>query len=176
MFEFIFVFMLSGLFWVRATYYFARRPSYGDLFRDLVEKMDGGYPVRCVGMDYDTACKLVGFVTEEMLELLREYTINPRDAFMEILKRVKDPRDPEHVSNRDAGVLDAIGDALGYLMFAAVRAGYPIDAAVREIHAGVLRKRFPDGRFHRDPNTGKTMKPSGYVPANMDRVLKRYRL
>lgn len=56
----------------------------------------------------------------------------------------------------------------------AVQLGIPLDACVEEVHAVNMRKLGPDGKPILDSN-GKVLKPPEWVPADVGRVLERFK-
>lgn len=69
-------------------------------------------------------------------------------------------------------VADALADILYVAYQAAASYGIPIDAVFREVHRSNLAKVSPDGLVIRRAD-GKVMKPAGWTPPDVARVLNR---
>lgn len=69
-------------------------------------------------------------------------------------------------------VADALTDLQYVIQGAFLAFGIDADACHREVHASNMRKHGPDGTVLRNVD-GKVMKPKGWVPPNIDIVLKR---
>lgn len=64
--------------------------------------------------------------------------------------------------------LDADADILWVTIGAAAAAGSDLYGAFNQgVSFANWAKKFPDGTFHRHPNTGKVLKPDGWEPADL---------
>ena len=71
------------------------------------------------------------------------------------------------------GIADALGDLLYVVYGAAVTYGIDMEPVFNEIHRSNMTKIWPDGKVHKNDD-GKVIKPSGYLPANVEcEVLKQ---
>jgi predicted HAD superfamily Cof-like phosphohydrolase len=61
---------------------------------------------------------------------------------------------------------DALVDSIYYMHNAAAKAGIDLDPFFDEVHAANLRKRWPDGTYHRRAD-GKVVKPEGWTPPDV---------
>lgn len=66
-------------------------------------------------------------------------------------------------ADKIADQADALVDIKCYIDNAAVKAGINLDPIAEEVYDANLRKRGPDGEFHRDER-GKVLKPKGWTP------------
>jgi predicted HAD superfamily Cof-like phosphohydrolase len=117
---------------------------------------------------------LVTMLCEEAMELLAGsgdeglVVTDPLDFLLECAKNAKLPAKVD-TSNEVAVVAnqaDALVDLMYFCYNAASKAGIDLDAAFTIVHEANMRKRFPDGQFHRDAN-GKVQKPPGWQEPDM---------
>lgn len=71
-----------------------------------------------------------------------------------------------------AGIARELADLIYMAYDTALTHQIYLDDAVKEIHRSNMAKRFPDGTFHRDEETGKVLKPDRWSPPLMDRALR----
>lgn len=68
------------------------------------------------------------------------------------------------------GAADALADMVYVIAGAALVLGVPLDDVIEEVHAANMRKLGPDGKpIYRED--GKVMKPEGWQPPNIAKVL-----
>jgi predicted HAD superfamily Cof-like phosphohydrolase len=112
---------------------------------------------------------LVTMLCEEAMELLAGsgdeglVVTNPLEALLECAKKAKLPAKTD-ISDEVAVVAnqtDALVDLMYFCYNASSKAGLDLDEAFAVVHEANMRKRFPDGQFHRNAN-GKVEKPPGW--------------
>lgn len=75
-------------------------------------------------------------------------------------------------ANDRVGIAHELADVVYVAYGTAHSLGIPLDAVIAEVHAANMRKFGPDGKpVLRDD--GKVLKPPGWQPADVERVLKR---
>ncbi|MBZ4371498.1 hypothetical protein [Corallococcus sp. AS-1-6] len=135
-----------------------------------------GLPVRHVP-DVGTLEERVlggGLILEESLEFLGASGLRVRvgSAVLRMADLVVEV-DPDSPGPDLAAMLHELGDCQVVVAGRAVQFGLPLLAAVsEEIHPANMRKLGPDGRPVRRAD-GKVIKPAGWVPADVSRVLRR---
>ncbi|MBN9687102.1 hypothetical protein [Corallococcus sp. NCRR] len=108
---------------------------------------------------------------EETLEFLRAMGLHVR-ARLDVGDYVVEV-DPDSPGPDLVQMLHELGDAQYVVSGRAAQFGLPLLAAVtEEIHPANMRKLGPDGRPVRRAD-GKVIKPEGWVPADVSRVLRR---
>lgn len=80
------------------------------------------------------------------------------------------------IQTQDAAeALDAIGDLIWVLVGFSIAAKLPLNMAWREIYLTNMAKAFgPGGKIIRDTATGKILKPEGWAPPDMKRLISLY--
>ena len=64
-------------------------------------------------------------------------------------------------------MLDGDADLLWVTIGAAAAAGFDLHGAYGAVADANWNKKWPDGTFHRDPKTGKVLKPAGWIAPNL---------
>ena len=96
----------------------------------------------------DLARRRIEFQQEEMDEMWEAYHNNDPVAFA-----------------------DAVVDQLYFLYGTALALGIPLEACWNEVHRSNMAKIWPDGKVHKNPETGKVLKPDDWQEPNLALVL-----
>ncbi len=114
-----------------------------------------------------------GMVVSEILECLQTVT-ETNDEAKEIMKELlntdfkKDYKKPDNEDKLIAEQLDAAADIVVYVGNAVARGiGMKMGPVVDEVMSANLRKKFPDGTYHKRPEDGKIIKPEGWTEPNV---------
>lgn len=129
----------------------------------------------------------VAFITKMVMSELAELASSTKGAFsnatelrgfMQVcLNKALDEHEAKthtppdiYPHQRIADQADALGDIAYYVENAAIKTGIDLEPVFREIHAANERKRFPDGKYHRNAE-GKVVKPPDWKGPDIVRAL-----
>ncbi|KRM55133.1 Cof family protein [Lacticaseibacillus sharpeae JCM 1186 = DSM 20505] len=132
---------------------------------------DDRQPATPTALDHENLVDRVGFILEELTEMATigcqtpdeiEATFAQVEARLQMAK-TKILRKQPSVYPPIVQQADALGD-IAYLTFGSyVLMGVDPDNILATIHAANMHKLFPDGQAHRDPVTGKVLKPASWA-------------
>lgn len=140
--------------------------------REFTEASGTQWPAEPRLMTQDEADFIIKMVMDELLELgscFYDAELN-KSKMMEAVRDAKSL--PKESEPRMEDMADSLGDVVYYCANAAAKVGYDLDAVLEEIHEANMRKRGPDGVFIKN-EMGKVLKPAGFVPPNIKRVLAK---
>lgn len=89
---------------------------------------------------------------------------------MELVKEEHRELTKAYVDEDLAGIADGIADSIWVLIAMAHCYGIPIEKVWEEV-AKTNMAKFPKGVVVRDPKTGKVLKPPGWKPPNIGRII-----
>jgi predicted HAD superfamily Cof-like phosphohydrolase len=145
-----------------------------DLYQDSAafhKVFDDRQPEQPTALDHDNVVDRIGFILEELTELATIDCQTPEEVdatFDQISERLamakaKIQRKQPSAYAPVVQQADAFGD-IAYLTFGSyVLMGVDPTRIMAIIHAANMHKLFPDGKAHRDPVTGKVLKPDTWA-------------
>ena len=119
---------------------------------------------------------ILKMVLSEMTELAQTVTDSYEDA-LEMMNECLDVDASKHTNHEDDTTIiaeqgDAMVDAWYYMLNAAAKKGIDLSAIFDEVHAANMRKKDPaTGKFIRRDD-GKVLKPKGWYPADINKVVE----
>ena len=129
--------------------------------KEFVTETGGEIPTTARPFNRNRLTFLAQMVTSEMVELLQT-VMTGEEAKQTIIEGVSvdygDATQPETTEQIIGEQADALIDAMYYMFDMTLRQGINLDDFFGEIHAANMRKRFPDGTFHKRED-GKVLKP-----------------
>lgn len=122
---------------------------------------------------------LVRMLLSEMAEYLLPVCDSPEEALLLLHEAVGTDRKTTYKRpTTEAEVLaeqaDAAVDLVYYLLNAFAKLNIDLGPFFNEVHSANMRKRFPDGQFHRRKD-GKVIKPEGWKEPNVLAIAKYMR-
>jgi len=120
---------------------------------------------------------LLRMVLSEMTELAQTVTSSYEEALDMVKNSVDvDPSShPKHETDEEviADQGDAMVDAWYYMLNSAAKRGINLSKIFDEVHSANMRKKDPEtGKFIRRESDGKILKPKGWYPADIVKVVK----
>ena len=137
--------------------------------------------VKCPSVPRKMTKKEVSFLLKMVLSEMTELAQTVTDSYEEALDMVKDSLDVDpsvHPKpNNDVEVAaeqgDALVDAWYYMLNGAAKSGINLSKIFDEVHSANMRKKDPvTNKFIRRESDGKILKPKGWKPADIVKVVK----
>jgi len=130
-------------------------------------------------MNREQALFLARMLLSEVNEMLRTVTNSEEESLLLLHQAIGTDRPPGYKKpDNETEVLaeqaDAAVDIIYYLLNALVKQNIDLSPFFNEVHAANMRKRFPDGQFHRRKD-GKVLKPDGWKEPNVLSIAKYLR-
>lgn len=148
-----------------------------DAVKQFTEESSGKEcPKKPIKMTKDEVKFVLKMVLSEMTELAQTVT-NSYDEALSMMKECLDVDPSAHTNTNDeieiiAEQGDAMVDAWYYMLNAAAKKGINLSKIFDEVHGANMRKRDPTtGKFIRRED-GKILKPKGWYPADIKKVVK----
>lgn len=124
-------------------------------------------PTQPIPLSKDDVSFIIRMVNSEMVELAQTVCSTDEEAIKFVTDRVNvDVTAYERTDNPDqlaADQADAAADAMYYMYNLYDKHGINLSRVFDVVHAANLRKRWPDGKYHRRDSDGKVMKPPGFL-------------